>query len=331
LAALVANFIIAIAKFVAYSFTLSSSMLAEGFHSVADTGNQLLMLLGVKRAAKPADEDHPYGYGKETYFWSFVVALSIFALGAAFAFYEGIHKLIEHLHEGPKAIPNQTVGFIVLGVSLVVEGASLLVAAKEFRRSMGDMSFREALHETRAAAIVTVLFEDAAACLGLAIALLGITVTVLTGNPLFDIIATLLIGVLLAVVAFFLGFMTKKLLIGQSAGPQARRRIMEAIGEMSQIDAVVGAKTLHMGSDVILLNLEIDFADELTTNELERVIDTIETRVKAAVPEVKYIYIEAEGLKKVGRGRSGEVSVAPESAEPAKPATEEPHREGDDG
>ncbi|HIA04664.1 MAG TPA: cation transporter, partial [Myxococcales bacterium] len=163
------------------------------------------------------------------------------------------------------------------------------------------MSFRESIKETRAAAIVTVLFEDTAACLGLIIALGGIGFTVLTGNLIFDVIATLLIGVLLTIVACFLGFMTKKLLIGQSAGPNVRKRILEAIGDLPQVDAIVDAKTLHMGSEVILLNLEIDFADNLTTNELEVVIDRIESQVKGAVPQVKYIYIEAEGLKKTKR------------------------------
>lgn len=312
LAALFANLFIAIAKFVAYTFTLSSSMLAEGFHSVADTGNQVLMLLGIKRAQKPADQDHPYGYGKETYFWSFVVSLSIFTLGAAFAFYEGIHTFIEISGTHQKEIPDQSIGIIVLAVSLLVEGSSLWVAIKEYRRSMGDLSFRDSIKESRAAAIVTVLFEDAAACVGLIIALLGIGLTVLTGNLIFDVIATLLIGVLLAIVACFLGFMTKKLLIGQSAGPNVRKRIIEAIGDLPQVEAIVDAKTLHMGGEVILLNLEIDFADNLTTNELELIIDGIESRVKGAIPQVKYIYIEVEGLKK---------TQSPES--PASPALTE--------
>jgi len=298
MAAFIANFLIAIAKFVAWSFTLSSAMLAEAFHSVADTGNQALMLLGLKRADKPADESHPYGYGKETYFWSFVVAVSIFALGATVALYEGTHQLILYFKNGPTTPESQIIGMVVLSVSLLIEGTSFLVAIKEYRRDMGDLSFADSLAESRAAAIITVLFEDAAACAGLLIALIGVILTSMTGNPIFDIVATLVIGVILVIVAVFLSYMTKRLLIGHSASPRVEARIREAIDDVPGVDSIVTLRTLHMGAEVIILNLEIAFADGLVTDDLENLIDTIEARVASAVPAVKHIYIEAESFKK---------------------------------
>lgn len=297
IAALLGNFLIAVAKFVAFAFTRSSAMLAEGFHSLADTGNQILMLLGLRLAARPADRDHPYGYGKETYFWSFVVAMSIFTLGAAFALYEGVHKLIEIArHDGPLEVGSQMWGLAVLGVSFGLEAGSLTVAAREFAHAKGGLTVRQALAESRAATVLTILLEDLAALSGLLVALVGVGLTALTGNALFDALASIVIGGLLAAVAFFLAHMTKRLLIGQSASPRVEENIRRAIEDVEGVERIVELKTLHMGPDFILLTLGIHFRDGLQTDALEALIDDVERRVKATVPEVRRIFIEAEGL-----------------------------------
>ena len=297
LAALAANALIAVAKFIAFAFTRSTAMLAEAFHSVADCGNQVLMLVGLKRADKPPDRDHPYGYGKEPYFWSFVVAISIFTLGATIALYEGIHKLIEIAHGSAAAPRDQTVGLIVLGVSILIEGSSLLVALREFRRTHPGRRWGQVMRETRQASLITVLFEDAAAVGGLALALVGVGLSAVTGQPLYDALASVLIGILLVVVAFFLGWMTKKLLIGQSAPVEVEERIRGAIDQSVAVEQIVELKTLHMGENYILLNLGIEFRDDMNTTGLELAIDDIEARVKSAVPEVRRIFIEADSLR----------------------------------
>lgn len=305
-AALLGNLGIAAAKFVAFGFTRSSAMLAEGFHSLADTGNQALMLLGLKLAARPPDDDHPYGYGKETYFWSFVVAMSIFTLGAAFAIYEGIHKLIEISgHEGVHELRSQTWALAVLGVSLGLEAVSFAVAMRAFAHEKGTLTLRQAVVESRAATVITVLFEDAAALLGLVLALVGVGLTALTGNPVFDALASLAIGAVLACVAFFLAAMTKRLLIGQSATPRVEAAIRAAIEGLDGVDSVIELKTLHMGADYILLNLGVDFAEGLDTGRMEALIDAIEDRVKAAVPAVRRIFIEADTVKEAVAQQAG--------------------------
>jgi len=296
LAALFGNGIIAIAKFVAFVFTGSSAMLAEGLHSTADTGNQVLIFLGLKRSQKPPDATHPYGYGKETYFWSFVVAISIFVLGGAYALYEGVHKLM-HL-DTASGVENPWWGFGVLGFSLALESYVFTVALKEFWRFKGDRSIRQALRDTREASLITVLFEDAAAVLGLLVALLGFGLTFSTQDPVYDAVATLLIGVILFLVAVFLGRMTKRLLIGQSASPREEEAIREAIGTVDGIEAIVELKTLHMGGEYILLNLGISFDSGLTTDTLETTIDRIEGAVKSAVPAVQRIFIEADSFRR---------------------------------
>ena len=298
--ALAANFLIAVAKFVAFIFTGSSAMIAESIHSLAATGNQGLMLLGLKRSQRPADRNHPYGYGKESYFWSFVVALSLFSLGAAFSAYEGIHKLLEIFHageHGPEAISHPVWAVGVLSVSLLIESASFWVAVKEFRKSIGTRTVRLALKETRAATMVTVLFEDAAAVFGLCIALVGISMSWATGNPIHDAIATLLISLLLAAVAAFLVVMTKRLLIGQSASESVEKEIRTAIEGVDSVEEIMELSTLHMGANYILLNLALRFSPGLTTESLAKTTEKIEDAVKAAVPEVQKIFVEVASFQ----------------------------------
>ncbi|MBM66346.1 MAG: cation transporter [Myxococcales bacterium] len=301
IAALIGNGLIAIAKFVAYMFTLSSAMLAESIHSLADTGNQALLLFGMKRAKRPPDAAHPYGYGKESYFWSFVVAISIFTLGAVFACYEGVHKLQNALG-GDAVVKSQKIAIIVLGVSIVIETFSFGVAIKEFNQEAKKMGLGlwAAVRETRKAEMVTVLFEDAAAMAGLLIALAGVSLTALTGNAVYDGAATLMIGVILAWVAWFLSVNTMRLLVGTSANQQTEEKLRAIVDATAEVENIIDLKTIHFGADTILLNLGLQFSPTMAVHELEQVIDSIEGQVKSQVPEVKRIFIEADSLRHIG-------------------------------
>ena len=297
MAALIANFLILIAKSVAFSVTGSKAMLAESFHSAADTGNQVLMLVGLKRAKLPPDQAHPYGYGKESYFWSFVVAVSIFVVGGLAALKEGIGATILALQgngEMPTA-PEWAIG--VLSISIVVEGASFLVALKEFRKDVGKESMGTHMKETRSSTILTVVFEDAAAVLGLFLALVGVVLTAWTGNPVFDALASVLIGLILLLVAAYLAYKTHQLLIGQSAPAKVEADLRELVINTAGVKGLVELHTLHMGEDYILLNIGIEFDPDLTTRDLEGVIDSIERNVSQSCPTVKRIFIEADSLK----------------------------------
>ena len=296
--ALLVNGGITILKFIAFAFTASSAMLAEAFHSVADTGNQALMILGLKRAERPPDQTHPYGYGKETYFWSFVVAMTMFTLGATVALYEAVHKFIEIASGHSAPVGDQTWGYVVLAVAIVLEGYGFFVAYSEYRKDMGDRTFRQAIKANRATATITVLFEDGAAVIGLFLALFGTLAADITQNPFWDALATLAIGIVLAAVAIFLSYMSKRLLIGQSANEEDEASMYDAIDGSPGVVKILELKTLHMGRNYILLNLGIQFADGLDVQRLEATIDSIERRVKAAVPTVRRIFIEADSLKK---------------------------------
>ena len=310
LAALVANFLIMVAKYFAFMMTGSKAMLAESFHSAADTGNQVLMLVGLRRAKLPPDQSHPYGYGKESYFWSFVVAVSIFVVGGLAALNEGIGATLLSL-QGKGEMPTGVEWAIgVLSVSILVEGASFLVALKEFRKDVGKQPMSTHLRETRSSTILTVVFEDAAAVAGLVIALLGVVLTAWTGNPLFDALASVFIGIILLLVAVYLAFKTHQLLIGQSAPPKVEEDLRDLVLEAKGVRAVVELHTLHMGEDYILLNIGIQFNDNLNTADLETTIDAIERNIAARFPMVKRIFIEADSLKS---GANRQVSADPDS------------------
>lgn len=302
IAALVGNGLIAIAKFVAYLFTMSSAMLAESIHSMADTGNQGLLLFGMKRSKRPADAAHPYGYGKESYFWSFVVAISIFALGSVFACYEGIHKLQQALGDAHGEVKSQKVAVIVLAVSILIESFCFSIAIKEFKAEAKKMGLGlwAAVKETRKAEMVTVLFEDAAAMAGLLVALVGVSLTAMTGNAVFDGAATLIIGLLLAWVAWFLAATTKRLLVGTGASQATEAKLLAIVEETPEVQQVVELKTIHFGPETILLNLGLQFAETMTVAQLEAIVDELENRVKTQVPEVKRIFIEADSLRQIG-------------------------------
>ncbi len=287
LAAFFANLTIAVAKFVAAALTGSAAMLAEGFHSVADTGNQALLLYGMRAARRPADPEHPFGWGKESYFWSFMVAVMLFAGGAVLSFRRGIEALRE-----PHEVESLTVAFVVLGVALVIEAASFTVAARQFARAKGTRSWWRAVRESKDAPIVVVLLEDSAAVTGLLIALVGTGLVAITGNIVFDGIASLLIGVLLAVVAVFLATETKALLIGEAASRADRALIRGSLLSMAEVESVGRLLTMQLGPHDILVNVEIDLRDGLSGDEVEQAIVRAEDLIRGVLPDVKNVFVE---------------------------------------
>jgi len=296
LAAFFGNLGVAISKLVAFLFTGSSAMLAEFYHSVADTVNQAFLLLGLKLGQRPADETHPFGYGRERYFWAFIVALSIFTLGAVLSVIEGVSKLLE-----PHDIKNAGLSYVALGIAALFEAYALRVAWKEFQHWRADHPgpLLKGLRRSKAPTILIVLFEDSAALLGILVAAAGITLTLVTGNPIWDGLASVVIGVLLGVVAVFLGLRTRGLLLGEGATEEDSRRIREAVEGTEGVTELLELLTLHIGPEDLLVNLSVHFADELRTGDLERVVDEIERRIRDGVPVATRIFIEAESIKGV--------------------------------
>jgi len=288
-AALIGNSLVAITKFVAATITGSSAMFSEGVHSVVDTGNQVLLLFGLKQAQKPADDDFPFGYGKEIYFWSFVVAILIFALGAGISIYEGVHHVLH-----PRPIANPLINYIVLSLAIIFEGGALFFALKEFRHAKGSMGYLEAVHRGKDPALFVVLFEDSAAMTGLVIAFVGIALGQITGMPVFDGIASILIGILLGGTAIWLAIETKGLLIGESANKEVRLGIRGIARQVDAVNHVNEVLTMHMGPDYILVNLSVDMADNLRVGQMEKTIADLDKRIKSEFPEVKRVFVEAE-------------------------------------
>ncbi len=289
LAALVGNSLISITKFGAAAYTGSSAMMSEGIHSLVDTGNQFLLLYGIKRASKPADADFPFGYGKEIYFWSFIVAILIFALGGGISIYEGISNL-----QHPEPISSPIVNYVVLGLAMIFEGAAWWFAFREFNKVKGKWGYIEAIQRAKDPSIFVVLFEDSAAMLGLLVAFIGVALSQYTGILVFDSIASIIIGLILIGTAIWLAYETKGLLIGESANQSIIkdiRNILEATGSIEHVNEVL---TMHMGPDYILANISVDFADDKSADEIETVIAKIDKLIKAENPQIKRIFIEAE-------------------------------------
>lgn len=291
IAALVGNALIAVTKFIAAFYTGSSAMLSEGIHSLVDTGNQVLLLHGLKRAALPANEDFPFGHGKEVYFWSFVVAILIFALGGGISIYEGIKHLTH-----PEPIKNPSINYIVLSLAMIFEGAALYFALKEFRRSKGKRGYIEAVRRAKDPSLFVVLFEDSAAMLGLFIAFLGIALTSTTGILYFDGIASVLIGCILVGTAAWLAYETKGLLIGERANQWVVQQIRDILNAAAEIKHVNEVLTMHMGPEFILINISVDFEDDLDTTRLEACITSLDRAIKGSDPRVKKVFIEVEKL-----------------------------------
>lgn len=265
-------------------------MFSEAVHSVVDSGNQLLLLYGVKRSKRPADSKHPFGYGKELYFWSFVVAILIFSIGSGISFYEGFHKL-----HSPEPVSNPMINFIVLGFAVIFESWTCWVAATEFKKSKGDRGWVEAIRRSKDPALFTVLFEDTAALLGLLVALIALTLSEHLNLPVLDSVASLIISFILAVTAGLLAFECKGLLTGEGASEEVVSGIKQIINESQGIKHVNEVLTLHLGPEDILLNVSLDFEDDLSSGEVEEAISTLESRIKQMFPEIRRVFIEAQG------------------------------------
>lgn len=288
-AALLGNGLIAITKFIAAFVTRSSAMFSEGVHSVVDTGNQVLLLHGLRRAKKPADERFPFGHGKEIYFWSFVVAILIFAVGAGVSVYEGVQHLLH-----PSPIKNPIVNYVVLALAMVFEGFAWFFAWKEFSKAKGSYSYIEAVQRGKDPTMFVVLFEDSAAMLGLVVAFLGIFLGQVTGIAQFDAIASILIGLILGGTAVWLALETKGLLIGESANEEVVQSIRKIVGEHEAIKHINEVVTMHMGPEYILVNLSVDFVDGVPAHDVELAVSRLTREIKQAQPLVKRIFIEAE-------------------------------------
>ena len=297
-AALAGNSLIAVIKFIAAAWTGSSAMFSEAVHSVVDTGNQGLLLYGIKRAGRPADERHPFGYGMELYFWSFVVAILIFGLGAGISFYEGIHKL-----RNPAPLGDPTVNFVVLGLAMVFEAGAWWVAFKEFRLRKGRRGWLEAVRRSKDPTLFTVLFEDSAAMLGLLFAFAGIGAAHALDRPEFDAIASVAIGAILAVTAALLAYECKGLLIGEGASSRVTQGVRQAVADVPTVTAINELLTMHLGPEDVLLNLSIDFDDTLNADGVEEAISQLETRIKTRFPEIKRVFIEAQSRRAHLKGR----------------------------
>jgi len=290
LAALFANLGIAIAKFVGYAFTSSSSMLAEAIHSVADTSNQALLLLGGRRAARDATPEHPFGFGRERYFWSFIVALVLFTLGGLFAIFEGVHKLGEASHE----VSNVEWAIGILVIAMILESYSFYTAVKESRALKGQASWWEFIRHSRTPELPVVLLEDFGALVGLALALLGVSIAAITGDSRWDAYGTISIGVLLVVIAAVLVFEMKSLLIGESALGSMRKTIVRAIEETPDVNRLLHMRTQHIGPDELLVAAKIQLKPGLATARVAAAINQTENRIRDAVPIRCMIYLEPD-------------------------------------
>nr|WP_321444537.1 cation diffusion facilitator family transporter [uncultured Cohaesibacter sp.] len=291
-AALAGNALIAITKFIASSITGSSAMMAEGIHSLVDTGNQGLLLYGIRRASQPADKKHPFGYGAELYFWAFVVALLIFAVGAGLSIYEGIHKVLE-----PTEIADPTINFVVLALAICFEGWAWMVAFKEFSTTKGKKGWVAAVQDSKDPTVFTVLFEDSAAMLGLVVAGIGISIAYYFHIPWMDGAASIVIGIILATTAFLLAYETKGLLIGEAASEELESEITAVVANHPAVTTVNELRTLHRGPNEILLTLSLDFRNDLMVGELEKVIADLETLIRTRFESIHRIFIEAQSYK----------------------------------
>lgn len=288
-AAFLANLGIAIAKFVGFLITGASSMLAESIHSLADTTNQGLLFHGGRQAARPATPEHPFGYGRDRYFWSFVVALVLFSIGGLFAVYEGVDKL-RHPHD----IDSPAVAFVILGVAVVLEAFSLRTAIRESNHVRGSLSWTAFVRRSKSPELPVVLLEDLGALFGLFFAIAGLTLAVTLDEPRWDGVATIAIGVLLVTIAVILVVEMKSLLIGESASGEQQRAILGAIEETPGVRRLIHMRTLHLGPDELLVAAKVELAGSLSVREVADAIDAAEGRVRSAVPIARVIYLEPD-------------------------------------
>ncbi len=287
--ALAANLGIGIAKFVAAGITGSSSMLTEGVHSCVDSGNQVLLLYGQHRAKQKPDAIHPFGYGRELYFWAFVVAILIFAVGAGVSVYEGYLHILE-----PEELSDPLVNYVVLVIAFALEGSSWFIAMREFRKAKGDTGWWRAIRQSKDPAGFIVLFEDSAALAGLVIAGIGVWASHAFADPRIDGVASIAIGLILGLVAVLLAREAKGLLIGERANPQVVETVRDIIAGHPAVTAVNHVRTIHTAPDAIFVAVSADFLDSVTMGEAETLIEQLEDRLRAAVPTLSSIYIRPE-------------------------------------
>jgi len=292
-AALAGNFAIAITKFVAAMLTGSSAMLSEGVHSLVDTGNQALLLYGLKRSQLPPDRTHPFGYGRELYFWSFIVAVLLFSLGAGVSFYEGFTHILH-----PEPATDLLTAYVVLGVAAVFEGTSWFVALREFRRTKGNRDYLDAIHESKDPSVFTVLFEDSAALLGILVAFLGISGASFLSMPVLDGVASVGISVILAVAAILLARESKGLLMGEPAAPEMERLILQIARSDAAVEHANGVVTVHLGPRQVFVALSIDFRDDLTGHEVELCVERLERAITDKLPEVVSVFVKPQKQRK---------------------------------
>lgn len=301
-AALAGNFAIAMAKFAAAGISGSSAMLSEGVHSLVDTTNEILLLYGMKRAERPADADHPLGHGRELYFWSFIVALLVFAMGAGVSIYEGVRHILE-----PEPSRNHTVAYVVLGVSILFEGFSWLVALREFRASKGDLGYFQAFRQSKDPTTFTVLLEDSAALLGLFIALFGLLAAQWLDIPELDGVASIGIGCVLAATAFLLARETKGLLIGELASPHFARSLLDIAAADPDVRNANGVLTMQMGPNQVVAALSAEFEDACTTPQIEQCVRRIESQARQQRPDLVALFIKPQ-TEQTWQAREREIS-----------------------
>lgn len=288
-AALAGNSLICVTKFAAGTYTGSSAMISEAIHSLVDTGNQGLLLLGIARAKRPADPGHPFGYGMELYFWAFVVAILIFGLGAGISLYEGITKIAD-----PHPVTNFMVNYAVLGAAIVFEGVAWRIAYREFNRVRGDHSLFQEVRRSKDPTVFTVLFEDTAAMLGLVAAFIGLLATQYLGLAWADAAASIVIAVILAATAVGLAWETKSLLTGESARASTIDAIRDIVRKAPAVASINELRTLHLGPYNILANLSVSFRDNTDKQDIEATVTSLETQIKARFPAISDVFIEAQ-------------------------------------
>ncbi|MCM0080757.1 cation diffusion facilitator family transporter [Geomonas sp. Red32] len=294
IAALGANLLIAATKMVAAWITGSSAILSEAIHSIVDGGNQVLLLHGQRRAALAPDEEFPFGHGKEIYFWSFVVSILVFSVGAGLSLFEGINHLIH-----PQPMRHVKVNYLIIAASLLFEGFSWVISVRELGKSKAPgQGYYRAIREGKDPSLFLVVLEDTAALLGLAAALAGIYLASLTGSPLYDGAASVVIGLILGGTAILIAHETKGLLVGEAASREVVQLIKEIVQHGEHVEHVNEVLTLHMGPEYIVVNISLDFNDEVSAGEIERTVPLLEREIKLRVPEVKKVFVEAEAWRR---------------------------------
>jgi cation diffusion facilitator family transporter len=310
IAALIANLSIAVAKFVAFLFSGSSAMLAESVHSLADTGNQGLLLLGGRKSRKKADAAHPFGYGRERFVYAFVVSIILFSIGGVFSLYEGVEKL-----QDPHPLDNVWIPIGVLIFAIIAESFSFRTAIKEANHVRGKQGWVAFIRHSKSPELPVVLLEDFAALIGLILALSGVGLTILTGDPIFDALGTIAIGVLLVLVAIVLGIETKSLLVGEGANPGDFSRIRDAINARPEVEALIHIKTLYLGPDELLVGAKVAFAKTKKLADVAASINTLEAAIREAVPVARVIYIEPDVYVEPGAGHPTTDAIVIKSAD----------------